>query len=437
MPLLPTHDPGLFRLSLAQLIDYKTGVGRAQSGRFVQLFLGLKFYQNTIPSMFSGNFVSTEVLQTILDNLYARQSLPATECVLMLFEDSYLARTGLVGPGNSSPQNTWRNNFNLQKGIGCYASPTELSSPTFLAQSRALCPHLVSGTGGGLSHGRCALCPTGATYRREDHPKWLRIDPGGGGYAVADMMNVTNFTGLIAPGGNRIPVMPLIIALYHDALPSTLAVRPTGVDIPDFMTDFSLSAQEFSAYFDDAPSNPNNRTVLAAIGSASPPPPILPTTPTPPFPTPTTGAPIPPTRLMVPILSSTPVPPPAVLSGWPAEEYAREALVTAHWTVYNVSRQQVGYDLLAQKGRRTVYVEVKSSLGYCTPRFTEREWQMAAHHGQDYVLAVVENYNPSGTNGIFWIPNPAATLTANPSLVRQFSVSRTAWQASAVPISRI
>ncbi len=56
------------------------------------------------------------------------------------------------------------------------------------------------------------------------------------------------------------------------------------------------------------------------------------------------------------------------------------ALGEAGWTVHNVSRQQLGYDLYAQRGTQVRYIDVKSSLGYCTPSMTSREWQQAQFH---------------------------------------------------------
>src|SRR5262249_34715353 len=159
-------------------------------GRFVQLFLALKFYQNALPSMFSNQFVSSEVFQTLLDDLYAKGSRPANDCVLMVFENSYHARTGLTSPGNTTAQNTWRNNFHLQKGVWCHAPRHDLAGQTFLAQPRSACHHLAQATAGVFAGSTCQLCPSGARYRNEEHRKWLRIDPGGNGIAVVDLLNI-------------------------------------------------------------------------------------------------------------------------------------------------------------------------------------------------------------------------------------------------------
>src|SRR6266498_2586136 len=119
--MIDARNAAMFQRALVELQSHRQSVGRPFMGRFTQIFLGLKFCQNQIPSMYSGQFVSAEVLQTLLDDLYSKASQPPNQSVLMLFEGNYLARTGLLGPGNRTPQNTWRNNFHLQKGIGCYA----------------------------------------------------------------------------------------------------------------------------------------------------------------------------------------------------------------------------------------------------------------------------------------------------------------------------
>lgn len=438
MPALPTDDSRLFSIALAQLKAYSEGIGREHKGRLVQLFLGLKFFQTSLPSMFSGQFVSTEVLQSSLDDLYARMSRPPNDCVLMIFQSTYLSRTGLVGAGNTVAQNTWRNHFNLQKGVGCYAPTAELASPTFLGQPRVSCSHLRPITPGRLSGASCALDAASAKYRNEDHPKWLQMKPGEKSYAVVDLMNIQNFRETLAPGGTRIPVLPLIVALYHDALPSTQAVRPNGVTTSDFMADFSISQPEFQAYFDESPTNAFNSVVMSAgeSGSLLPPSPV--TTPTTiPIPTPQASTPLP-RQPRLPVLSGTPVPPPAINTGWAAaEESVRDVLSGNGWNTFNVSRQQLGYDLLAQKGRRTVYFEVKSSLGQCNPRLTEREWQQAARLGSDYILAVIENYNPTGVNTIYWVPDPTNSLAPSISWVKQYAISRAAWQAAAIDLTRI
>lgn len=114
--MIDTRDASLYDAALSELRAYKRSVGRGHRGRFTQIFLALKFYQNQLPSMSSGQFVSIELLQQMLDDLYMKVSRPPNDNVLMLFEGTYLARTGIIGRGNTTAQNTWRNNLHLQRG---------------------------------------------------------------------------------------------------------------------------------------------------------------------------------------------------------------------------------------------------------------------------------------------------------------------------------
>jgi hypothetical protein len=137
------------------------------------------------------------------------------------------------------------------------------------------------------------------------------------------------------------------------------------------------------------------------------------------------------------VLTGTVVTPPAVNSGWGAQQYAKSALEAAGWTVHDVSRQQLGYDLLAKRGTRTIYVEVKSSLSLCTPSLTSREWFQAQHHHTSYVLAIVENFKESGPNTVYWVLNPANTCTATQSTSVSYGISRSVWQRNVFPVASI
>jgi len=435
--MIPVNSQGLFRDALDCLSLHKRQVGAGFKGRFVQMFLGMKFFQNGIPSMYSGSFISTEMLQLLLDDLFTKVSLPANQCVLSLFEGNFLARTGLVAPGNNYPQNTWRNNFNLQKGIGCYAPAADLSSMSFLNEDRSNCRYLQHSGGGGLAGARCGLCFTGAGYRNESHRKWLRIDPNGAGYAVTDLQNISNYTPYVAPSGYRIPLFPLIVALYHDSDPGLVIGTRAAVSIMDFAADFNMSMAEVSAYFDDSPSNPLNARLMQSLNWTNVGTQLNPTnTVTLPFQT--VAAPIvQPYVPQVPNLSGTIAPPPGINNGWEAEQYVAMALAAAGWTVYGVSRQQVGYDIFAQRGLQKRYVEVKSSLGLCSPSLTAREWQQAAHYRGNYILAVLENFNPTTPNFIYWVRDPVNTCVSVQQASINYAIPRSSWTAATVQLANI
>lgn len=434
--MVPVTNGVLFADALACLAQHKRSTGAEFRGRFVQIFLGIKFFQNSIPSMYSGSFITTEVLQSLLDDLFAKVSRPPNNCVLSMFEGNYLARTGLVGPGNTTAQNTWRNNLNLQKGIGCYAPAADLSSPTFLNQNRSACRHLQAVVAGTLAGARCSLCTSGAAYRNESHRKWLRIDPGGNGYAVIDLQNSANFAPYVAPSGSRIPVLPLIVALYHDADPGLVIGTRHDVSLADFAADFNFSTQELSTYFDDSMAHPLNAKLIKSAGwpmGSN----LAPTAAATVALTKPTAVPPSPAVAAQPILGGTATPPPNTNSGWDAEQYVAAALSTAGWTAHIVSRQQLGYDIFAQRGTQKRYVEVKSSLGLCSPSLTAREWQQASYHASSYVLAIVENFNPSAQNVVYWIRDPANKCSATPQTTVSHGIARSSWAAAAVALANI
>jgi hypothetical protein len=212
-----------------------------------------------------------------------------------------------------------------------------------------------------------------------------------------------------------------------------------SLDTDDFAIDFNFSLDELRAYFDDSTANVHNAALLAAFprfafrsfnvltthatpsSIMSSPAPAQRNLPLPPFPMPL----------------GTPVLPPQVNTGWDAEQYVAAVLQANGWTTHDVSRQRVGYDLWIQRGRDTRYVDVKSSLGYCTPTLTAREWQQARVHASRYILAIVENFSPGGSNLIHWMPNPTAVPTAREATVQQFSIPRTAWLAGTVGLEDI
>lgn len=433
--MIPVNNSVLFQDALDCLSEHKRRVGRGFKGRFIQIFLGLKYFQNNLPSMYSGTFITSGLLQGMLDDLYAKSSRPPQQCVLSLFENNFLARTGING------QNTWRNNLNIQKGIGCYAPANDLSSLTFLNEQRVQCRFLSPQTQGTLAGARCSLCTSGQ-YRREGHRKWLRIDPGGNGYATTDLNQIQNFEPYVAQNGNRIPVLPLIVALYYDSSPGLAIGNRTGVTLSEFMADFNISQAEFNAYFDVSNTNHENaalqRSAAWPIGTAIGSP--LATRPS----QSTQGQENIATSSCTlnrtainPQLTGTVSVPPTTNSGWDAEQFVSSALSAAGWTTHDVSRQQIGYDILAMKGRRTIYVEVKSSIGTCSPSLTAGEWQRARYHTTDYILAVVEHFNPQNQNTIYWVPDPSTNCVATERQTISYGISRSSWSLSALPLNQI
>ncbi|MEA2786974.1 MAG: hypothetical protein QOF71_3078, partial [Candidatus Eremiobacteraeota bacterium] len=262
--MIPVTDAALYTDALTQLSAYAASVPN-HKGRLTQVFLALKFYGAKIPGLAAEPGIPVGLLQDMVDRLYLKVSMPDARSVLSLFSGNYMPRTGVTPTRNGGPANNWRNNFDIQKGVGCYAGAAELSDPAFLEASRLDCPHLLPAKPGSLARAKCALHLEGE-YRREDHPKWLQIRPGGSRrvFAVVDLSNTSNFTRYIAPGGRRIPAVPLVAAMYFDADAGAVTAGRTEIDMADFQADFNMTAAEFAAYFDDDPANIYNDRLMRA-----------------------------------------------------------------------------------------------------------------------------------------------------------------------------
>jgi hypothetical protein len=433
MPLI--NNQNIYNRSLELLRDFKHEAGSNYKGRFSQIFLALKYYQNELPSIYSGRYINTGVLQTMIDELYNKSSRSLNSSVISLFNNSYLPRTGVVPEGGSSPGNNWRNNFNIQKGIGCYAPSSYLSSNTFLNESRIDCRFIDISEDGTLRGARCSLCSTGAGYRSENHRKWLQISQDGSGYSVLDLLNTSNFQPYVAPNSNRIPILPLIFAIYFDSNPGLLigSRAEENISISTFMSDFNFSVQEFKAYFDDSPTNKFNEILLTEFTDLS-----LSNHNNNTLENESVAV----SEKIIsldPILDGTLSTPPNTHSGWEAEQFVIETLSVNGWEVFDVSRQSLGYDILAKKGKRTIFIEAKSSLGRCTPSLTSREWQQSRALGENYILAVIENFDPLGEleNVIHFVPNPALLSGISESTTTKYSIPRASWISNVVLLNDI
>ncbi len=127
---------------------------------------------------------------------------------------------------------------------------------------------------------------------------------------------------------------------------------------------------------------------------------------------------------------SVPVPPPANGYWWNAEQAVRQALENEGWTVLDVSRFGVGYDLRAFNQGTIRHVEVKSSVGLCTPVLTSNERNVSLHLRDTYVLAVVENFDPLKPVSIQWVQDPA-TLPTTARSTMVYSLPRSSWRPNA------
>jgi Domain of unknown function (DUF3883) len=371
-------------------------------GRFVALYLGLRRMGVGLAPLGGTGYTTARDLETFLDDMFTKRHRPEPSVVLTApFGGSgraggYSTRTGVVAPGNRYATNTWRNNFGIQKGIGC---PAEASVITELLEShdlRMACPHMRLDE---QEHYVCGI--TGTSYRGEEHSIWLRVNDEGYQGVDLDIRTVTD--GYLNPNGNKIPIFPLISMLYCLASAEQYPPR-VSVGIPDFAADFAFTLEQVQTLFDCDPASPDNEALLSVVEAT---PDLLhgPLPPELPF-----GAPL-------PELDS----PGVINSGIGAELTVAAELSMQMWDVtYTGNRQLLGYDLLAQRDGVVLRIEVKSSVGFTTPELTESEWSAALDHGDAYVLAVVDFYG-SERQETWYLRNPAAI--ARPT-IRQVNVFR-------------
>lgn len=128
----------------------------------------------------------------------------------------------------------------------------------------------------------------------------------------------------------------------------------------------------------------------------------------------------------------TPPPPPQVNNGASAELRVGKIFASAGWeVVYYNQRRGYGFDLWVRKGDQAFVVEVKSFVGQGGAAvLTNLEHQAAQHHGENFLLVLVENAN-SDAPTIHVVQDPAGALTFAQTLTHQYSAPRAAWLEAA------
>src|SRR5712691_1728171 len=212
--MIPPGNQRVFEAGLDVLQGF--GVRFGARGRFVALYLGLRRMRrlHRISELGSGHPTPASELEGFLDDLFTKVHRADPFVVLTApFGRSvsptapWSTRTGAVAPGHGYPTNTWRNNFGVQKGIGCPAEPQTITGLLQQAQLRLACPHLRVD-----SEGRQLCGVTGTAYRGDEHSIWLRTVEGG--YEVVDLDLPAVYRDYVFPNAQRIPVFPLVAVLY-------------------------------------------------------------------------------------------------------------------------------------------------------------------------------------------------------------------------------
>lgn len=413
--MIPSASESAFVAGLAVLQRF--GEQHSVRGRFVALYLGLRRMRRTgrVAELASGAPTPPGQIEGFLDDLFTKTHRPAPFLVLTApFGQStsptapWSTRTGETAPGNTYPTNTWRNNLGIQKGVGCPAASDTIAGLLAEPQIRLACPHRRVD-----SEGRPLCGVTGTAYRGDEHSIWLHIE--GGGYEVVDLDQPNVYRDYLFPNGERIPVFALIAVLYALAGAGVFPVRQ-AVGIPEFADDFGFTLERVEQLFDCDPESVSNSIVLAAVDGV-----VAPVA----FPAPVEDE----TDEAAPL----PVEPEAVFlnSGVGAELAVARDLANHGWTVgYWGSRRGAGYDLEAKRADAHLRVEVKSSVGFCTPELTEEEWNAAQEYAEDFVLAVVDFFG-SPDQRIHYLRNPAANVTPAERSVVIYRVLR----ADVLPLS--
>ena len=438
--MIPINSPAVYDKALEIL---KRSAGRGYWGRAAQIFLACKHYGPQIPQVGSAMGIRSGFLQQLLDDLYLKPNRASPEKIAIIFGDNHQVPSGVTAGNLKGASNIWRNNFDFQKGFICYAPVQDMLSPGFVSASRKQCKYLHPVNGNALAGAWCGIKGgKPPEYRREDHPKMFRKDPVTSEYTVHDPQDVTFYAGIIRPAsGVKLPIAALIVAIYYDSI---LAAGRSHVDVPDFLTDFGFTPAEAAAYFDDDPASAAHQalalvaagvtwTRLSTAPSAAAPAVTLPGVPPAPIPKTVTGKKAKALPHHSSIVVTTSPPPPATSGWWDAQQAVRTTLETAGWVVVDASDKKVGYDFKIIKAGQVKMVEVKSSVGICTATLTDLEYRQALAVRQDFVLAIVEHYDPTLPATIQWVEDPAR-LQMTQRLVVQYTLPRSVWRKHTTPM---
>jgi len=112
--------------------------------------------------------------------------------------------------------------------------------------------------------------------------------------------------------------------------------------------------------------------------------------------------------------------------GWLAEQKVWQHLAENGYEVFDVSREGVGYDLLARKGDEELFVEVKSSTSSLSITLTKNEWITATKNRDKYRIAYYENFTPETEGEPMWIFDPAKINPTERQTV-EYSLPRDQW----------
>ena len=393
--MIPVNRPEVLAAALENLRRFTLRGG--VRGRFVSLYFGLRRMRviegGILAELGSDRVTVASQIEQFLDHLYTKiHRQPPYTVLTAPFggssspEAPYSPLSGTLVAPRTYPTNTWRNNFGIQKGVGCPAEPNVITRLLNDPQRRLSCPHMALDSEG--KH-LCGLRDT--AYRGEEHSIWLRHSDNG--YQVVNLDHPAVFQEYLQPNTHPIPIFPLIGMLYCMA-PSDIYPDRNYVGIPDFAADFGFTYDQVDSLFDCDPNSELNSAIGMKVDD---------------------------TRATVVRNFVDPKghetrdyqlpdePPDAALNtGVGAEILVGRDLQSAGWQVqYRANQPGLGYDLEATREGETLCVEVKSSIAFADLVLRESEWEAAQFHGDNYILAVVDFYG-TDERRIWYVRNPAA-----------------------------
>ena len=419
---LPVDDRTLFDRSCSILTEF----GRAHqlNGRVIALYLSLRRMRvrSEIAELGSENATPASEIEAFADKMFTKTFREPPRVVLTaLFgstHDPFKTRSGERAPGNKSTTNNWRNNFQVQKGVGCLAT-ADVVADLVNSSSAAIrddCPFMETRGDGSRW---CTVRSRPTRYRDRGHAIHLR--QAGNGWQTVDL-DLPSVTDPYFPAENgRLPIFPLIGVLYSFSPPGVYPDRAM-VDLSDFQTDFGFSEATLERVFDCDPDSAANVSILLGLAPVIAKPVVGPKPPRPTH------------SLLEQIGDELPVLPPMreLNTGLAAELAVAQDLADQGWTVsYFGNRPGAGFDLLCTRDTQTIRVEVKSSIALCTPELTAHEWTAALQFADGYLLAVVD-YVGAGAEAIRYVRDPAGRLEHEERVVSVYRIARSKLSGIAV-----
>lgn len=164
--MIPTRDNHVYEVALEELQTF--GAQASARGRFIALYLGLRRMkvENKVALLGSEASTPARSIEEYMDTLFEKTLRAHPDIILTApfggSANSYSTKSGELAPDHSHPTNTWRNNFGIQKGIGCPASPDEIRVIIGHPAARAGCPHIETLANG---NAKCGLRDTATEVR--------------------------------------------------------------------------------------------------------------------------------------------------------------------------------------------------------------------------------------------------------------------------------